>query len=170
MEKRVFLFDGILFTLLLIASGVILTMTESWGTLQPFVENIIAQDTQSLVILGIILSVIAYIHFSIRGAVAKSLVKKLPAEFKHDHNSCKQYTQAFLKCTSAFRPMFLSKPSGWNSSNQRILAEVKDEANDYIQSLNDLFTDPSGRKADTETINESVVGEQHNQPTQQASQ
>lgn len=72
MEKRVFLFDGILFTLLLIASGVILTMTESWGTLQPFVENIIAQDTQSLVILGIILSVIAYIHFSIRVRLQKA--------------------------------------------------------------------------------------------------
>lgn len=168
-KKRVFLFDGILFTLLLIASGVILTMTESWGTLQPFAERVIAQDTQSLVILGIILSVIGYIHFSIRGSVAKNIANKLPAEFGHDHNSCKQYTQAFLKCTSAFRPMFLSKPSGWNSSNQQILAEVKDEANDYIQSLNDLFTDPSGRKADAETVNEPVTEEQQNQPSQPAS-
>lgn len=169
-KKSVFLFDGILFTLLFIACGVILTMTESWGILQPFAENVIAQDTQSLVILGIMVSIIGYIHFSIRGAVAKSLVKKLPAEFGHDHNSCKQYTQAFLKCTSAFRPMFLSKPSGWNSSNQQILAEVKDEANDYIQSLNDLFTDPSGRKADAEAVNEPVIDEQHNQSAQQASQ
>lgn len=169
-KKSVFLFDSILFTLLLIACGVILTMTESWGTLQPFAENVIAQDTQSLVILGIIVSVIGYIHFSIRSAVAKSLVKKLPAEFGHDHNSCKQYTQAFIKCTSVFRPMFLSKPTGWNSSNRQILAEVKDEANDYIQSLNDLFTDPSGRKADAETVNEPVIEEQQNQSTQQASQ
>ena len=144
-------------------------MTESWGTLQPFVERIIAQDTQSLVILGIILSVIGYIHFSIRGSVAKNIANKLPAEFGHDHNSCKQYTQAFLKCTSALRPMFLSKPSGWNSSNQQILAAVKDEANDYIQSLNDLFTDPSGRKADAETVNEPVTEEPQNQSSQQAS-
>ncbi|CAE6494408.1 Dynamin family protein [Nitrosomonas nitrosa] len=149
-KKRVFLIDGILFSLLLILSVVALSMTDSWNWVKTFIENIAATETSSLVTLAVLAGVIGYIHFTVRSKVANSIIKKLPAEFGHDHNACKQYTQAFIKSTSGLRPMFLNKPAGWNSANQRILAQVKNEANDYIQSLNDQFTNPSGRKLEAE--------------------
>lgn len=149
-KKQVILFDGILFGLLLIMSVLALTFTDSWSLVKTFIEEIAAAETTSLVILALLAGAIGYIHFTVRSKVAQSILNKLPAEFGHDHNACKQYTQAFIKSTSASRPMFLKKPAGWNSTNQRILAQVKNEANDYIQSLNDQFTNPSGRNPEVE--------------------
>lgn len=149
-RKRVILFDGILFSILVILSALALSLTGSWNLAATFIDEVTAAETTSLAVLAFLVGVIGYIHFTVRSKVANSIVKKLPAEFGHDHNACKQYTQAFLKSTAAYRPLFLQKPAGWNSTNQRILAQVMDEANDYIQSLNDQFTDPSGHKLDIE--------------------
>ncbi|AKH37070.1 MULTISPECIES: dynamin family protein [Nitrosomonas] len=147
-KKRVILFDSIVFGTLLILSGVAFWLTDSWNLLKTFAENIMAYDTSSLIGLGVIVVVMAYIHFTIRRKVADNMAEKLPGKFGHDHTACKQYTQAFLKSTAGFRPMCFQKPAGWNGSNQNILAEVRSEANDYIQSLNDQFTNPSGRKVE----------------------
>lgn len=149
-RKRVILFDGFLFSILLILSALALSLTNSWNLAATFIDEVTAAETTSLAVLTLLVGVIGYIHFTVRSKVANSIVKKLPAEFGHDHNACKQYTQAFLKSTAAYRPLFLQKPAGWNSTNQQILAQVMDEANDYIQSLNDQFTDPSGHKLDIE--------------------
>lgn len=149
-KKRVMLFDGALFGLLLILSVLALSLTDSWALVKTCIEKVASAETNSLVILALLAGVIVYIHFAVRSKVAQGIIKKLPAEFGHDHNACKQYTQAFIKSTGTFRPMFLQKPAGWNNANQQILAQVKNEANDYIQSLNDQFTNPSGRKPDIE--------------------
>ncbi|SDH41404.1 dynamin family protein [Nitrosomonas sp. Nm132] len=149
-KKRVILFDGILFSILLLLSGAALYQTNSWDLLKTFCGNVMANETPSLVMLASLLGFIGYIHFTVRSKAANSIIKKLPVEFGHDHTTCKQYTQAFIKSTAAYRPMFLQKPAGWNTANQQILGQVKNEANDYIQSLNDLFTNPSGRKAEVE--------------------
>lgn len=151
-KKRVILIDSILFSLLLILSVLALSLTESWHLAKTFIEDLAAAETPSLVVLALLVGIIGYLHFTVRSKVANSIINKLPAEFGHDHNACKQYTQAFIKSAAAYRPMFLKKPAGWNSANQRILAQVKNEANDYIQSLNDQFTNPSGRKLDIEEV------------------
>lgn len=156
-KKRVILFDSILFSMLLVLSGLVLYQTDSWNLLKTFGENIMACETSSLVMLALLLGVIGYIHFTVRSKAANSIIRKLPAEFGHDHTACQQYTQAFIKSTTAYRPMFLQKPAGWNATNQLILNQVKNEANDYIQSLNDQFTNPSGRKAEVATEEESAA-------------
>lgn len=150
-KKRVILFDSILFSTLLILSGVAFWLTDSWNLLKIFAQNVMAYETPSLVGLGIIVGILGYIHFTIRRKVADNMINKLPAEFGLDHTACKQHTQAFIKSTAAYRPMFLQKPAGWNNSNLNILAQVRSEANDYIQSLNNQFTNPSGRKVEAET-------------------
>ena len=40
--------------------------------------------------------------------------------------------------------MFLQGPAGWNEVTQQTIDEIINEANDYIQELNDQFTNPSG--------------------------
>ena len=147
-KSKVFLFDGIIFGLLLVLAGTALTLTDSWHLVRDCVNGLTAGETSSVLMAGLSLIFAGYIHFTIRGRVAGSMLKKIPNEFGHDHNAIKQFSQAFSKSTAGYRPLFLQKPAGWNSDNRRVLAQVKDDANDYIQLLNDQFTDPSGHQQD----------------------
>ena len=61
-----------------------------------------------------------------------------------NNDTYKQYAQAFNKSTAALRPLFLKNPAGWHEVSEQIIDEVIVEANDYIQALNDQFTNPSG--------------------------
>lgn len=146
-KSKVFLFDGIIFGLLLVLVGTALTLTDSWHLVRDCFNGLTTGETSSVLMTGFSLIFAAYIHFTVRGKVAGSILKTIPNEFGHDHNAAKQMSQAFHKSTAGYRPMFLQKPAGWNSGNQRVLAQVKDDANDYIQMLNDQFTDPSGHQA-----------------------
>jgi len=145
-KSRVLLFDSIIFGLLLVLIGSALALTDSWHMLQDCITGIANAEVPAMLVTALLVGFAGYIHFSIRGKVARSILKKLPTEFGHDHTACKQFSQAFRKSTAGYRPMFLRKPAGWNSANQRILAQVKEDANDYIQTLNDQFTDPSGHQ------------------------
>lgn len=161
-RSRVFLFDSILFGLLLVLAGTALTLTDSWHLLQQCIASITAAEPSSLFGVALLLGLAGYIHLSIRGKVARSILSKLPDEYAHDHTAYRQISQAFSKSTAGYRPMFLKKPAGWNGTNRRILAQVKEDANDFIQTLNDQFTDPSGHQEETEAAAEQTT--ETNQP------
>lgn len=143
-RSQVLTLDGILVGLLAALTGIALTVTDSWHLLKECIDGISTGGILPIITIMLLLGVIGYIHFAVRKSVARSILKQLPQEFGHDHNAAKQFSRAFSKSTAGYRPMFLKKPAGWNGTNRRILAEVKEDANDYIQMLNDQFTDPSG--------------------------
>ncbi len=143
-KRKVILIDSLVFGTLAIVMGVTLTLTDSWNLVKTLITDVMTTETSSLIILLLILGTIGYIHFSIRRFVANKILKNLTDELEDDQDICKQYTQAFNKSTSAYRPMFLQNPAGWNEVTQQTVDEVIDEANDYIQALNDQFTNPSG--------------------------
>ncbi|UJP04375.1 MAG: dynamin family protein [Nitrosomonas sp.] len=143
-KNKVMLFDGIVFGLLGIIAGGLFTMTESWGTLKAFPDELLQGETSAVVIAAFLLIAVIYTHFTVRRTVANHLLKKLAVELGKDEDTYKQYMRAFNKSTAAYRPMFLSGPSGWNDVTEQTLDEIINEANDYIQALNDQFTNPSG--------------------------
>lgn len=145
-KSQVLLFDGILIALLVITTGVAMTMTDSWGLLTSCFGGLAAGEPLHLVGGALLLGVMGYIHFAIRGGVARSIQKNFPDEFGHDHVAAKQFSRAFSKSTAGYRPLILKNPAGWNSYNRQILGHVRADANDYIQILNDQFTDPSGHQ------------------------
>lgn len=145
-KSRVMLFDGMVFSILAVLAGVALSMNESWSLLTAFPDELRQGETTALAIAAFLVISIIYIHFSIRRAVANSLLKKLADEMGNDHETYKQFMQAFNKSTVAYRPMFLKGPAGWNEVTQQTIDEIINEANDYIQALNDQFTNPSGNE------------------------
>ncbi|WMJ07365.1 dynamin family protein [Nitrosomonas sp. sh817] len=151
-KSKVILFDGLAFSSLAVLAGTALHLTDSWSLLPAFQENLQQHDTTSVVIAALIVITILYTHFSIRRAVANGLLKKLAAELGNDQDTYKQYMQAFNKSTAAIRPMFLSGPAGWNETTQQTIDEVINEANDYIQALNDQFTNPSGNGGENSQV------------------
>lgn len=151
-KSKVMLFDGLAFSSLALLAGTGLHMTDSWSLLPAFQENLQQHDTTSIVIASLLVITILYIHFSIRRAVANNLLKKLASELGNDQDTYKQFMQAFNQSTAAIRPMFLKGPSGWNETTQQTIDEVINEANDYIQALNDQFTNPSGNGAENSQV------------------
>jgi len=151
-KSRVVLFDGAVFSIFAVLAGVVLTMNESWGLLTAFPDALMQGETTALAIASFLAISITYIHFSIRRAVANNLLKKLANEIGNDHETYKQYMQAFNKSTAAFRPMFLKGPAGWNEVAQQTIDEIINEANDYIQALNDQFTNPSGNEGENSKV------------------
>lgn len=143
-KSKVMLFDSLAFGTLAVIAGTLLTTTESWGMLKTFPEEVMQGETNAVVIAALLLTTVLYIHFSIRRAVANRILRKLAVELGKDEDTYKQYMRAFNKSTAAHRPMFLSGPAGWSNVAEETLDEILNEANDYIQTLNDRFTNPSG--------------------------
>jgi hypothetical protein len=51
---------------------------------------------------------------------------------------------AFQRNIVPWRSIFARNPVGWSGSTKRRLAKVREDANSYVQTLNDRFTNPSG--------------------------
>lgn len=143
-KKRVWLLDILVFGTLAVLTGVTLFLTDGWNWLSSFMANALAGETASLIGFVVVLALIVYLHFSIRRVSARHLLKKLADEIGDDNDTYKQYAQAFSKSTAPYRPLFLKKPAGWHEVSEQIIDEIIIEANDYIQELNDQFTNPSG--------------------------
>ena len=138
------MYDGLAFLTLIILIAVTLTMSNSWDLLKSFPKELAQGEMYALIIAGFSVLSTIYAHFSIRRAVANHLLKKLANELGNDHDAYKQFMRAFNKSTAAYRPMFLQGPAGWNEVTEQTIDEIINEANDYIQALNDQFTNPSG--------------------------
>ncbi len=140
-KNKVLLCDGVILAIALVIAGAILHATESWSLLSTLVPG---SESFSPVALSVLLIALVVIHFNVRRRVADGIKKKLVDEMGQDQETSKQFVQAFSKCTAAYRPMFFKKPAGWNEVAERTIDEIVDESNDYIQELNDRFTNPSG--------------------------
>ncbi len=52
--------------------------------------------------------------------------------------------KAFAKNTQPFHSLFRAKPVGWGQIARRRIARLLENADGYVQTLNDVFTNPSG--------------------------
>ena len=57
---------------------------------------------------------------------------------------------AFMINTRPWHSTFRKTPVGWHNRSRRHLQDVIAQANRYVQTLNDAFTDPSGELAPRE--------------------
>jgi hypothetical protein len=68
------------------------------------------------------------------------VAKKLPEQ--HLAGNIKQ---AFIRNTQFFRSIFQPTPLAWSWRTKRVLHSVIADASGFIQTMNDRFTNPSGR-------------------------
>jgi hypothetical protein len=54
--------------------------------------------------------------------------------------------RAFNRNIRVWRSIFDPDPAGWNGRNRRSLRNIISGANRLVQTLNDRFTDPSGKR------------------------
>ena len=144
--RRVLWLDGIVFGLIGVALVTLSVWLGYWQGLsfQPPWADALRNDPITLgVVLGGVAAIAAYVHFSLRRIAAQTLLPWLregePNEERRDW-----LVNAFRKSTRFWRPLFWSRPAGWDRWSKKRIERVLAEADRYVQSLNNRFTDPSG--------------------------
>ncbi|WP_457671483.1 dynamin family protein [Thiolapillus sp.] len=102
--------------------------------------------THSAIFLAAVLGVGAAIHLALRELAARSLSGWLKKE-QESLPVKVNLLQAFRKNIRPWRSLLHKKHAGWNRRTRRMLATIINQADDYVQQLNDRFTNPSGDQA-----------------------
>ena len=168
-KRRVVWLDGIVFGLILAAiMGATLWSGEwqGWRFSHPFWSNLFNAPVWRFIALGVAVVVAGYIHFAIRRFAAGQVIAKLKKRVHdmRDVDFADSIANAFRKNTRFWRSIFSKQPVGWGQHAKRQIAAVLAEANGYVQTLNDKFTNPSGGsgatsepESQTESSKELVV-------------
>ena len=83
-------------------------------------------------------------HLIARSLVARSL--KRTVNKAQDYIGPKfDLRNAFAKSTSYYHTIFSFTPRGWNFINRNRINKIREEADAYVQNLNDRYTNPSGK-------------------------
>lgn len=85
-----------------------------------------------------LLALLVGLHFLIKHMVTKRMLSKL------EGTSDEPYFHALKKNTRWFRSIFSRKPVGWRRSTEKQLQNVIEHSSEFVQKLNDQFTNPSG--------------------------
>jgi GTPase SAR1 family protein len=97
-----------------------------------------------LVFLAIFIGLFAWLHFKVRKFAANRVVKQIARQYTPGLYRSR-LTRAFLFNTRPWLSIFMRRPIGWGQGSRKRLQRVIADANRYVQTLNDRFTDPSGK-------------------------
>jgi GTPase Era involved in 16S rRNA processing len=97
--------------------------------------------------LALAAGVFVYLHFRLRRFAAGRIVKRIAANYAPGLER-ERMQQAFLHNTRSWHSIFKKTPVGWHNRTRRHLQGVIAQANQYVQILNDKFTDPSGEQVE----------------------
>ncbi|CAO3417402.1 dynamin family protein [Azospirillum doebereinerae] len=82
-------------------------------------------------------------HFWLRGVLARRVAATLPERFGDVELNLRH---GFLKNTRFFRSIFAKNPSGWSARAKRRIFGIRESLAEHVQRINDLYTDPAGRR------------------------
>jgi len=89
-----------------------------------------------------------WLHFRVRRLSAEHILGRIARQFAPG-NERNRLSSAFNWNTRPWVSLFRNRPAGWSEGTRRRLHRVVSEANQYVQILNDRYTDPSGEAAAT---------------------
>ena len=110
----------------------------------------------ALALIIIVIGLFAYLHFRLRNIAASRVLKQIEKQFTAGLDR-ERIRQAFIHNTRPWHSIFRTSPIGWTSRGRKRLQQVIAEANQYVQTLNDKFTDPSGDMTPAEEASPSLA-------------
>lgn len=167
--KMVLTIDFVLLTIFLALLFIGSKWFDTWSL---FSYDFVADSTASSLKLGGVVFVALLVHFSVRRFSARYVAKKLEASLASTSSNNRNIAEsiassmagniksAFLKNTQGLRSIFRPAPVGWSMRSRRTLAQVTADASDFIQTMNDRYTRPSGKDSaenQSEKVSASAV-------------
>lgn len=137
-KSRVFWTDVSIFVLILATLGII------YGTVSPDLSMLTGLSDMGLGILtGVVVVILAVIHGKVSKAAAKRTLAQIEMQVM-DERTRESLMRAFRKNASFLK--LSTNPSGWGDHARHRLSSVRAKCGEYVQRLNDRFTNPSGKK------------------------
>lgn len=137
--KRVLRIDAAILALLAVVVLGVSIVTGTIGALSALVLSFFTNPASMLAVIVALALIAIIVHFMIRKAVAQFMIRKMK------DSPDEPYINAFSKNTTFFRSVFSKNPAGWGGRSQRAVNEVIEHASDFVEALNDQFTNPSGK-------------------------
>ncbi|MDE0342606.1 MAG: dynamin family protein [Deltaproteobacteria bacterium] len=105
------------------------------------------ESAWTYVVLAAAALVAGYVHHTVRRLAAGRVLRTLRRSLGGDRDTevLEALAAAFRKNTRLGRNVFSVRPAGWNPATRGELSQVITEANGYVQTLNDQFTNPGGQ-------------------------
>jgi len=145
-RRRVLIGDALLFGALLvvlISASVKLGWWQGLRFAPPWLDALLASPLALYASAGVAAVLTIGLHYLVRMGAARSL-KGLVARRGRSIDARGSLQLAFARNTRPWRSIFASAPIGWGRRSRKRLATVLEEADAYVQTLNDKFTNPSG--------------------------
>ncbi|VFM96502.1 MAG: Dynamin family protein [Candidatus Kentron sp. G] len=145
--------DGALFGALFLVVLVFATISGYWEVPPAWFEQLgwfTATWPRAGASLVIVMLLLGSLHFVIRrmtaGLVIAGLKRKLP------ENDREAVIAGFQKNTNPLFSLFKKKPVGWSRWVEKRITTVLQDSDNYVQQLNSLYADPSGKKSGKQKI------------------
>jgi len=133
--KRVLMVD--VFVLLPMFLAMLIYFIKHFGSGTAF-DKFGTSGVVSAVVLAFLL--LFLVHHLVRGFVAKWIIKSLP-----EKELLGSVRSGFLRNAKWWQPMWRPFVVGWNKSARAKLIKIREDANRFVQQLNDEYTNPSGQ-------------------------
>jgi hypothetical protein len=146
-KRRVLWTDAIIAAVVLVAALAASLYTGAWEGVS--LSNLWGPETSLARTAGLGIAALlalvlaAYVHFAVRHLHAQRIARTLGADIPH-LTTRESLRKAFARNTRPWRSVFFTRPVGWGRRARGRLAEILAEADRYVQTLNDRFTNPSG--------------------------
>jgi len=145
-RHRVLMGDAVVLGLLLAALATVSVKLGWWEGLSfspPWLETLASSSLAAYASACGALVVLIGLHYLVRSAAARSL-KGLVTRLGRAVEARGDLALAFHRNTRPWRSIFSSAPAGWGRLSRKRLRKVLEDADTYVQVLNDKFTNPSG--------------------------
>ncbi len=160
-KTRVMWMDGISFGLI---AAVVLGIGLGNGQLGSWWEWIRESTLHSGIFLAVILGGGFALHLAMRNLAARSLSSWL--EKQQQSMPVKiNLGGAFHKSTRPWRSLLSKKPAGWGRKTRRMLSTIITRADEFVQQLNDSFTNPSGSQVQVDDLVETEASPETSEAT-----
>ncbi len=138
-RKRVIITDLVIFISLIIG---LLALVYSFDLLNhPWLSQLQNNKIIGLAAIGILAFLAYLLHLFIKKSLVNSVAKTLNTDDAYGNIAA-----AFRKNTRWYRSIFRSNPVGWGNGVRKKLDGIRNDIDQFVQTLNDRYTSPAGNK------------------------
>ena len=142
-RRNVLIADGVALGLALAASIGIMTSFNLWPSTDIYSAEWVSANWLDITGVGVGLAILAFaFHFWVRGNIARRIARKLTPKYGQLELNLRS---AFLKTSNWMHSLFTPEPAGWGTGAAKRLRLIRETLANHIQSLNDIYADPSGK-------------------------
>lgn len=156
-KRRVLWFDGIAFGVIVTGLFLLSVYLNYWDGIRlspPWLDSLSGSPYLLWFIIGGMALLAGCLHFYLRRLAAQTVATKLKRESARSTER-EWLVRAFRKNVRAWRSLFRVEPIGWGRRAKTRLTEIVNDADRYVQMLNDRFTNPSGEA--TQSVKQAPV-------------